>query len=295
MESKLNYASCKTAPEASAVLFSADTTAAGHSESHLGAQRAQSRVRTPEFLKRAANESPALPRNLSSGATLFDDGSLAGLTGLTAVQQIEAVQAKFLAVWSKKQIPFCIGGDHLIKHAALRALHESGQAPLVLYIDAHPDIAINETANYATVVHQAFVRDPALVERLFLVGLRQVNEAEREGLQEWRPNIIWAQDFYEMSLDEIYRPIGALKARFTSLYISIDLDGLDPSCAPAVEAPFPGGPHLPHLLGLIRRAAKDFDIVGFDLSEFMPDLDSTRITALTAATLLTEVVSCLKK
>ena len=290
---KFEYAKCKSMSEARAVLFGADTNAAGHSESHLGLQGLKSQIRTPQFVRLASNESPSLPRNLQIGEKLFDDGDLL-IRGTSNREQIDEVKRKFQSIWRSGQVPICLGGDHLVKHAALEELQATFPQTLVLYIDAHPDLVLSDVYNYATVIHQALLRDPSWVESIFLTGMRQINESEARGLKHWKPHIIWAQDFHVRSIREILANFTRLNQRFSKIYISVDLDGLDPSCAPAVEAPSPGGPLLAHILELIHQLADAFEIVGLDISEFIPDLDTTRLTSLTSAQIVMEVYSCLR-
>ena len=288
----LSYATAVSAEQARAVLFGADTNAAGHSQSFLGQQALESQLRTPDFVRASDNESPALPRNLRAGNALFDAGNLT-ISSANVRGQIESVRQEFLAIWKAGRVPICIGGDHLIKHAALEALQLSQPRSLVIYVDAHPDIVQSADFNYGTVIHQAFLRDPDFVKAVFLVGIRQVNQTEAAGIRYWKPQIIQAQDFYSQNIREIYAPISLLKDQFDSVFLSIDLDGLDPACAPAVEAPYPSGPRLAHLIELIHLVAQDFKINGVDISEIMPDRDPTRLTALACARIIKEIYSCL--
>jgi agmatinase len=196
---KFDYAQSPSFNDARAILFSADTNAAGHSESHLGAQQFQSRVRSPDFIREASNQSPSLPKNFMRGSSLYDDGVLK-ISGRNAEEQVVEVKEKFLEIWKSGRVPICLGGDHLVKHAALRALQDARPETLIVYVDAHPDIVQSNDVNYATVIHHALVRRPQQLETVFLVGLRQINEAEAQGLKAWKPKIIWGQDFYTQQI-----------------------------------------------------------------------------------------------
>jgi len=291
---RFTYAQARDRRDCKVIVFGADTNAAGTSMSFLGAQGFKSQIRTPEFIRRAANEAPGLPRSLELGTALWDAGDIV-VPSNNVREQIDAVKSQYLSIWREGQVPFCIGGDHLIKHGALEALQEFHSDSIVLYVDAHPDIVLSPAYDYSTVIHQALLRQPQFREALFLVGIRQVNEAEAEGIRHWKPQILWAQDFHVQTMNEIYAPIAALKSRYKKVFLSIDLDGLDPSCAPAVEAATPGGPQLGHMLELIHRMSKDFDLIGLDVSEFIPDLDANKLTALTCAQILMEAYSCANK
>ena len=287
------HAKCTSRDQAAAILFGADTRAAGHSQSHLGSQGYTSQVRTPEFTRVAAREAPSLPKNLKPGLNLFDAGDLPIAQNSSAAQQVEQVRKVFTEIWREKKVPLCIGGDHLIKHAALQALQVEHPGAVVLYLDAHPDIVMKSALSYETVIHEALVRQPTDRDKIYLVGLRQVNGAEAEGLAKWQPQVIWAENFYTSSVQEIADQLLKGRERGTPLYVSVDLDGLDPASAPAVEAPCPGGPLLGHFLPLLRLLALNFRIIGADVSEFIPDLDPQRITAMSATTILTEISSCI--
>ncbi|CEG56101.1 Agmatinase (fragment) [Legionella fallonii LLAP-10] len=72
------------------------------------------------------------------------------------------------------------------------------------------------------------------------------------------------------------------------LYFSVDLDGLNPSCAPGVESPYPGGPDINQVIYLIHKLKEHFVYVGMDISELIPKLDPNHVTALSAARILKE-------
>jgi agmatinase len=72
------------------------------------------------------------------------------------------------------------------------------------------------------------------------------------------------------------------------VFLSVDLDGLAPHEVPAVEAPFPGGPTFRELLVLLRALAQRYELVGMDITEFIPEFDPIKLTALVTARLVKE-------
>ena len=121
-----------------------------------------------------------------------------------------------------------------------------------------------------------------------LLALRQVNAAEREGLAHWKPGIIPALDFCVRGVPGVLDALQAQLGGARRLFLSIDLDGLSPHEVPAVEAPYPGGPSLRELLALMHALAGRYELVGMDITEFLPAFDPAKLTALTAARLVKE-------
>jgi agmatinase len=283
---KLQYAACDSIERATTVLLGADTRGAGFSESARGSSEGPRALRTPGFVREADNQSPSLCECLSDGARLHDAGDLS-LDGLAPAAQVERTRRSIREVLARGQRFIALGGDHLLKYAALQAVSDSFSDCGVVYLDAHPDCADGELG-YASILHHAWALPGIAPARTSVLGVRQVNPAERAGLQRWKPGVVWGQDFFRLTpsalLDKVLGQLGNARR----WYLSIDLDGLAPQEVPAVEAPYPGGPLLRELLGLIEEVSARLPLVGADLTEFLPEYDSAKLTALTAARLIKE-------
>lgn len=291
MSGLLQFAACPGERQARTVLFGANTQGAGFSQSARGQAGAAGEKRTlftADFVREADNESPSLTERMEDGSTLFDAGNLP-LQGLAPKEQVAAVRQRFLELLQRGQRAICLGGDHLIKYACLSAVSAAFEECGVIYFDAHPDCAQDEALYYGSILHHAWQLPRIRPERTSLLALRQVNAREREGLARWKPGIVPALDFCERGLPAVLQSLVAQLGPVKRLYLSVDLDGLAPHEVPAVEAPSPGGPTLREVLVLARALAERYELVGMDISEFIPELDPVKLTALASARLVKEI------
>ena len=175
-----------------------------------------------------------------------------------------------------------LGGDHSAAiGSALAALHRH-PAMSVLYIDAHADLrAEYQGARWG---HASAARRIAEHCPVTLAGVRTLASEERDYITSAAlPVTYWPPD----RADYIDRIIATLA---NPVYISIDLDALDPSEMAAVGTPEPGGMRWPELLALLRAVARRRRIVGFDLCELAPN-DGPPANAYTAAKLTYKIIA----
>ena len=190
--------------------------------------------------------------------------------------------------------PVTIGGDHTIPTPILRALAKDGPVGL-LQIDSHADVLdeMCETkVNHATFMrraHEEGLIDPARTVQLGLRGSRFVPEDIKYGYD--AGFTVLTMDDYEdigraATIDKIRQTIGD-----GPMYITIDIDGLDPSYCPGTAVPEIGG-IIPRDVQKILQGLMGFDVIGADICEVAPCYDPTGITSVTAANLMFEL-TCL--
>lgn len=172
----------------------------------------------------------------------------------------------------------CLGGDHAITHPILRAVRRRHSALTILHIDAHADIYHAYQGNPRSHASPfARIMEERLADRLIQVGLRTVNDHHREQFERFGVEVIEAGRWAESLQLDITTPV----------YISLDMDGLDPAYAPGVSHREPGGPSPRQVIDLIHTI--DQPIVAADIVEFNPRCDISNLTALVAAKLLKEI------
>jgi arginase len=171
-----------------------------------------------------------------------------------------------------------LGGDHAVSFPLLRAHGRAYPNLTVLHIDAHPDLYDELDGDHIS--HACpFARalEEGLIGRLVQVGIRTLNPHQRAQAARFGVEIVEMRD---------WRP--DLDLRLTGpLYLSLDLDALDPAFAPGVSHHEPGGFTTREVLGIIQRLPAP--LVGADLVELNPVRDSTGITAALAAKLVKEI------
>lgn len=184
------------------------------------------------------------------------------------------VRATVSGILARGAIPALIGGDHSIPFGGIEAAAEAAGPIGVLHIDAHADLRVayeGFTWSHASVMHNVLERIPG-VARLVQVGIRDLGErelarieAEPERIRTWFDGRIARRLAEGEPWIAIVREIvAALPDR---IWISLDVDGLDPACCPATGTPVPGGLSYRDLVVLLAAVAAGRRIVGFDLSE----------------------------
>lgn len=174
--------------------------------------------------------------------------------------------------------PLGMGGDHSITYPILRALRSLHADLTIVHVDAHPDLYDNFGDNRLSHASPfARIMEDGLCDRLIQVGIRTATAHQREQAQRFGVETVEARDFQEFDARSILGPI----------YVSIDLDGLDPAFAPGVSHLEPGGLTTRQVIDLI--AGVGGPIVGADVVELNPLTDVGGVTAMVAAKLVKEL------
>lgn len=198
---------------------------------------------------------------------------------------LELATAAVRAVVAAGAVPLVLGGDHAIPPLVVRGLSDA--EPLdVLHVDAHLDFR-NEVGGvrdgYSSPIRR--LRELPWVRTIMQVGLRDIGSArpaEVEAALTAGNVLVRAEEVHERGVDWIVESLPA-EAR---VYITIDIDGLDPSCAPGTLWPAPGGLLFWQAARLVRGLARRCRLAGMDVCEFVPARDPQGHTALVVTRLL---------
>ena len=186
---------------------------------------------------------------------------------------IEQVCHETARVVAAGKIPALLGGEHTITVGGVRACAERYADLSVLYLDAHADL--RDSFMGSRWGHASAARRVSEICPLVAVGVRSISAEELEFAQDARNAERVALHFWQQPPDAdalAGAPIDAIMARLSpNVYISIDLDALDPSIMPAVGTPEPGGMGWWDVLGLLRAVSQRRRIVGFDIVELSPE------------------------
>ena len=177
-------------------------------------------------------------------------------------------------------VPLLMGGDHSVTYPVVATL-AARHGPLnILHFDAHPDLYADFEGNPRSHASPfARIMEGGHATRLVLVGIRTLTRQCREQADRFGVQIIPMTGFNPTHVPVLESP----------LYISIDLDGIDPSEAPGVAHPEPGGLTLREVLAVL--AHQKADIVGADIVELNPNRDINGVTAILAAKLVRELAA----
>ncbi len=244
------------------------------------------------FERGAAGAPPVIRRALHSSAgnpwserlvqcvtpeELEDAGDLPLEDPATARTAIETA----IAALSRRGRPFiALGGDHSITYPIVKGLRPRERSLTILQIDAHPDLYdVFEGDRYSHACPFARIMEEGLADRLIQVGIRAMTGHGRDQ----------ARRFHVEQIDMRSWADGARPSTTGRVYVSIDLDGLDPAFAPGVSHREPGGLTVREVLTLLDTLGGE--LVGADVVEFNPRMDVGGITADVAAKLVKELAS----
>ena len=220
----------------------------------------------------------AAESGLEIGDDMLDD------TGDLALDESEAdferIRAAAAAAASDGASPIFLGGDHMVTYPVVSGLESVHGAINILHFDAHPDL-YNDFGGDRLSHASPFARimEEGLAKRLVQVGIRTLNTHCREQAQRFGVEMIEMRDFDRASVPIPDAP----------LYVSIDLDALDPAYAPGVSHHEPGGLSVRDVLSVLHRI--DVAIIGADVVEYNPSRDVNGMTAVVAAKLVKELAS----
>jgi len=225
----------------------------------------------------AGNLSTEYGHDLGSGSPILDLGDL----DLGSVADHEPpIRAAIEAVLRHDLRPLSLGGDHSVSLPAIEAIAAKHAAVDVLQFDAHPDLYDrfqDSPASHACVF--ARVMERGLARRLVQVGVRTLNPPQREQVERFGVEVIEMRRWDHVAALTFEGP----------LYVTIDLDVLDPAYAPGVSHREPGGASTRQLIDALQSL--DAPIVGADVVEFNPRRDPARLTAPVGAKLVKELAA----
>jgi arginase len=230
---------------------------------------------------RAALASDHWNRMSETGFDLYKDIPVedAGDLTLTGAETDDAIIREAVSqAATDGAVPFSLGGDHAIT-APIAAGLASVHGPLnILHIDAHPDLyEVYENNPRSHASPFARIMEAGSARRLVQVGIRTLNPHQRQ-----QANRYGVEIFEMMNFD-----LEAVPSLVGNVYVTIDLDGLDPAFAPGVSHHEPGGLSVREVITLIHRIAGR--LVGADIVELNPARDINGMTATVCAKLIKEL------
>ena len=215
--------------------------------------------------------------DLSGDSTFFDAGDIEPVPGSDMNSLIENSVHTLLA---DGLAPISLGGDHSITHPIVRAFARKYRDLSVLHFDAHPDIYDSYQGNRNSHASPfARIMEQKLVQRLVQVGIRTFTAHQREQVRKFGVESIEMRNLQP-----------GLQLQFDGpVYISFDVDALDPAFAPGVSHREPGGLSTRQAIDLIQRLKGR--VVGADIVEFNPRMDPLHITGTVCAKIMKEIAA----
>ena len=215
--------------------------------------------------------------DLSGDSVFFDAGDIEPVAGSEMSALIENSVYTLIA---DGLMPISLGGDHSITYPIVRAFARRYKDLSILHFDAHPDLYDSYLGNRNSHASPfARIMEERLVKRLVQVGIRTFTAHQREQVKRFNVESI-----------EMHNLNGPLQLEFdTPVYISFDIDALDPAFAPGVSHREPGGLSTRQAIDVIQRLKGK--VVGADIVEFNPRMDPIHVTGTVCAKLLKEIAA----
>jgi agmatinase len=230
---------------------------------------------------RAAFRSDASNFSTENGTDLenafFDAGDIEPVQG---TEMFSLIENSILTLLNDNLAPISLGGDHSITYPIVRAFAKQFPGLSVLHFDAHPDLYDEfQGSRHSHACPFARIMEERLVKRLVQVGIRTATAHQREQRKRFGVECVemrhWRDDL-QLDFD-------------SPIYISFDVDALDPAFAPGVSHREPGGLSTRQAVDLIQRIKGK--VIGADIVEFNPRMDPLQITGAVCAKLLKEIAA----
>lgn len=244
-----------------------------------GPARAPERIRK-ELWSPAGNSWTETLLDISDPSVLVDGGDIT----IDASDPRRSISDEVQRVITTGVRPILLGGDHSVTYPIVRAVSRTSAPLTIIHVDAHTDLYDEfEGDRFSHACPFARIMEAGLATRLVQIGIRTLTRHQREQAERFGVEIIdmraWSRGVRpDISKDE-------------TIYLSIDLDGLDPAFAPGVSHPEPGGLTVREVLSLIQSL--EAPMTAADIVECNPDVDPSGITSQVAAKFLKEIAAAM--
>ncbi len=226
-----------------------------------------------------------LDKDLLDDTSVFDSGDIELPFG-NQEQTLAMIEARADEIVAAGKIPFLLGGEHLVTLGSVRAVAKKHPDLRIVHFDAHADLREDYLGNplsHACVLRRC--HDLLGDGRIFQFGIRSGTREERRFM---RDGHVTTELFADTTLDAVLASIGP----DAPVYLTVDMDVLDPSEFPGTGTQEAGGFRYPQLVADVRKILAQLNVVGLDNVELNPGLDSSgRSTALACKFLREELLS----
>jgi agmatinase len=247
--------------------------------------------RAPDIMRIASNDSEfferggmLIPTYPMSGSldrkSIFDAGNISDKHKLRELVTDITLHGK---------LPIMIGGDHSLSTEAIHAASNAiGKKLSLLYFDAHPDFVSSTTNYYGSVLSDS--TQSLNFRKSMLIGTRAAEPEELDNAEKAGLRIISPLEVVELGIKRVAQLIRT-RTRGSKIYVSVDLDCIDPAFAPGVSVPSPGGLSSIDLIYLLNKTIRTGNVVAVDIVELAPDYDINNTTAMLAARIMSECIA----
>ena len=233
-------------------------------------------------LIRAALHSDSSNSWSETGVNLGEPGAFTDAGDLQLPEDIgafELVERAVAALLDKGHRPICLGGDHSVAYPILRAVGTRYPNLTIVQFDAHPDLYDEfQGSRFSHACPFARIMEERLAKKLIQIGIRTMVPHQREQAERFGVEVLEMHRLPALHALELAGPV----------YISFDLDVLDPAFAPGISHREPGGMSVREAITHLHAITGN--IVGADIVEYNPRQDISQLTAMVAGRILKEIM-----
>ncbi|MEB3790982.1 agmatinase [Acinetobacter sp. IK40] len=241
------------------------------------------------------------PYNMATGAAPFESLNVADLGDVpintfNLAEAVRIIEAHYDRILAHPIIPLTLGGDHTLTLPILRSIYKKHGPVGLVHIDAHADVndeMFGEKVAHGTTFRRAAEEGLLDCQRVVQIGLRaqgysadDFNWSRRQGFR-----VVQAEECWHKSLAPLMEEVRQ-QVDGGPVYLSFDIDGIDPAWAPGTGTPEIGGLTTIQAMEIVR-GCQGLNLVGCDLVEVSPPYDTTGNTSLLGANLLYEMLCVL--
>jgi len=242
---------------------------------------------------------PYFIRNISSSRDVYGPNRIAqSLSGeiKTKIHDLgdikkEEVSEVIRKIVENNKIPVTLGGDHSITTEVLKGFPTDMEISLI-YFDAHPDIMSSKRNYFGSVIFDLSEFPNIDIKSSVEVGIRDPEIEELINIRKLGLKTFTTYDIYDLGMKNVIKELQKIATK--NIYLSIDMDVLDPAFAPGVGSPSPGGISAVRLMYFVKNIASWGRLVGIDIMETNPKYDIHDMTSHLAANILIEILAALK-
>ena len=218
---------------------------------------------------------------------VFDSGDLELCFG-SSEMALSDIEKRTVEILKAEKVPLLLGGEHLVTLAAVRAVVDKYPDLHIIHFDAHADLRddyLGAKLSHACVLRRCYE----------LLGDNRIHQfCIRSGEREEFQFAAQHTDFHPFTFEGLEEVVKRLKEKKVPVYFTIDLDCLDPSVFPGTGTPEAGGVSFLELLEAIRTVSQT-NVVGADVNELAPMLDTSGVSTVTACKVLRELLLAITK
>lgn len=248
-------------------------------------------------LRKGTSKAPDMVRHISRERDVYIENNIESLaytnTGKTRSKifdygniSIEKIPLVFDKIFRDAKIPISIGGDHSITSLLIKALGNKSKPISLVYFDAHPDFLSSTRNFYGSVVFDSlpFIDPKSSV----MIGIRSPEQEEVENISKYGIKVFSPADIAYHGLKQTVNEILSILGK--NVYISFDMDCMDPAFAPGVSVPVPFGLDNITAFSLLKNICK-YEMLGVDIMEICPEYDIQNFTSHMASRMISEITS----